>query len=444
MKKSEVVITACGLVSPLGHSIEAFKKGLFAGVSGVKSIRGSMVSDDFPVPYAAYIERSSLPKTKLFGENDSQPIMKSWLMTAVAMESILDSIQLGISSSLSSNSSSSNLSSSNSSSSKNTDKNLIDAIIYGTADGVSFEQVSEVLKEKQQNKFNENNYNFMRTRCESSVEVIHDILVQAGHPELSGDRRICINSACATGNNVIGIAFNGIKSGLWERCLVGGVDARCEPSNFLNFYYLGALTTDDVSPERASRPFSANRSGFVRGEGAAVLMMESRESAEARGAQILCQVSGYGFTSDAFRLTDGRDDGSSVMQAMSQAIQSAGLTPDQVDYINAHGTSTPLNDRLESIAIKKVFGDKAYKTPISSLKSQIGHSTIASSALEAIACVLMLQEQKVAPTLNFQGGDADCDLDYVPEGSREVKLKHVLSNSFGFGGQNACVVFTKE
>lgn len=417
MKKRDVVITAYGLVSPLGHTIEDFESGLFAGKSGVKSIRGTMVEEDFPVPYAAFVERKELPQTKHFGLKDGHPVMKSWLMTAVATESVLKSLNK---------------------------THPVDAIVYGTADGVSFEQVAEVLQHKKQEQFKESQYNFMRTRCESSVEVIHDILKSEGFEEIPGDRRICINSACATGNNVLGIAFQGIQSGKWDRCIVGGVDARCEPSNFLNFHYLGALTTADVPPEKASRPFSKDRSGFVRGEGAAVLVVESREAAEARGAKILCQVSGYGFTSDAFRLTDGRDDGASVVKAMELAIQTAGLKPKDIDYINAHGTSTPLNDRLESISIKKVFGEKAYKTPISSLKSQIGHSTIASSALEAIACILMLNKQAVAPTLNFNGGDPDCDLDYVPEGTRPVSLKHVLSNSFGFGGQNSCIVFTKE
>ncbi len=417
MRGSDIVITACGLVSPLGSTLKDFEQGLFEGKSGVKSIRGSMVSDSFPVPYAAYVDRKELPSTDYFKNDDTQTKMKSWLMTAVALESILKDLSPQF---------------------------PVDAIIYGTADGVSFEQVAEVLKQKKQNSFDETNYDFMKTRCESSLEVIHDILKTNGYGDVSPQNTICINSACATGNNVLGIAFNGIRSGAWERCIVGGVDARCEPSNFLNFFYLGALTTADVSPEKASRPFSVDRSGFVRGEGAAILMVETRESALARGAQILCQVSGYGFTSDAFRLTDGRDDGASVIEAMSQAIRSAHLTPENIDYINAHGTSTPLNDRLESYSIKKVFGDRAHKIPISSLKSQIGHSTIASSALEAIACVLMLKNQKVSPTLNFTGGDPECDLDYVAEGTRSVKLDHVLSNSFGFGGQNACIVFSKE
>lgn len=417
MRDSDVVITACGLVSPLGCSLKDFEQGLFEGRSGVKSIRGTMVSNDFPVPYAAYVDRKDLPPTHYFKNTNNQNKMKSWLMTAVALESILSDMD---------------------------SRFPVDAIIYGTADGVSFEQVAEVLKQKKNDSFNETEYDFMRTRCESSVEVIHDILKENGMGNVSRENTICINSACATGNNVLGIAFNGIRSGLWERCIVGGVDARCEPSNFLNFYYLGALTTADLPPEQACRPFSADRSGFVRGEGAAVLMVETRGSAKARGAKILCQVSGYGFTSDAFRLTDGRDDGASVIEAMSQSIRSANLTPEKIDYINAHGTSTPLNDRLESYSIKKVFGEKAYQVPISSLKSQIGHSTIASSALEAIACVLMLQHQKVSPTLNFKGGDPECDLDYVPEGTRAVTLNHVLSNSFGFGGQNACIVFSKE
>lgn len=316
--------------------------------------------------------------------------------------------------------------------------------MYGTADGVSFEQVAEVLTEKKKGTFQENQFNFTRTRCESSVEVIDEILKYKEFAPIPGDRRICLNSACATGNNAIGMAFEAIQEGRWNRCLVGGVDARCEPSNFLNFHFLGALTTAAVAPEKASRPFSVDRSGFVLGEGAAVLIMESRASAEARGARILCQVSGYGFTSDAFRLTDGRDDGASVIKAMELAVRSAWLQPEQIDYINAHGTSTPLNDRLESMAIKKVFGERAYRIPISSLKSQIGHSTIASSALEAIACCLMLENQKISPTLNFTPGDPDCDLDYVAEGTRSVSIKNVLSNSFGFGGQNACVVFTKE
>lgn len=416
----DVLITDFGLVSPLGSTAGEFETNMFNGKSGVRSLHGShygtVVSEDFPVPYAAFIQRDELPSTHFFKE--PQAALKSWLMSASATESLLSKLSPDL---------------------------KIDAIVYGTADGVSFEQVVDVLQQKKATNFLTQDYNLDKTRCESSVEVIHEILKSQGFAEVAPENRICINSACATGNNAIGIAFEGIRSGRWKRCLVGGVDARCEPSNYLNFNSLGALTTAPVPPEKASRPFSKDRSGFVRGEGAAVLLIESREAAEERKAPKVCaRVAGYGFTSDAYRLTDGRDDGASTIQAMKTAIQSAGLQPEQIDYINAHGTSTPLNDRLETFAIKQVFGEKAYKIPVSSLKSQIGHSTIASSALEGIACCLMLQAQKVAPTLNFNGGDPDCDLDYVPDVSRDHKMKYVLSNSFGFGGQNACVVFAHE
>jgi 3-oxoacyl-[acyl-carrier-protein] synthase II len=323
---------------------------------------------------------------------------------------------------------------------KETSRSLnIDAIIYGTADGVSFELVAEVLTEGLLESADHR-----RFACESSLDILNSVLKAQGFNSVSDENIICVNSACASGNQAIGIAYQGISTGRWTACIVGGVDARCEPSNFLNFYLLGALTTDDIAPEKASRPFALDRSGFVRGEGAAVLLMETRESAEKRGATILGVVKGHGFTSDAFRLTDGRDDGTSVAEAIEAAIRTAGLKKEEINYINAHGTSTPLNDRLETLAIKKVFGSMAYKIPISSLKSQIGHSTIASSAIEAVACLIMLKNQKISPTINYNHPDPECDLDYVPNKSREAKLKYILSNSFGFGGQNACVIFAKE
>lgn len=410
--KHDVVITAYGLISPLGHTPEEFSKRMFAGESGVKNIRGSLVDENFPVPYGAVIHRSDLPDSQFFKSADKTSVLKSWLMTAVASERALQEVP----------------------------RNLpIDAIVYGTADGVSFELVTEALQTGLTD-----DYDYRRFACESSLDVLNGVLEQQGFNRVSEENLISVNSACASGNQAIGIAYQGISTGRWNACVVGGVDARCEPSNFLNFFLLGALTTDDIEPSKASRPFSQDRSGFVRGEGAAVLVMETRESAIKRGAQILGVVKGYGCTSDAFRLTDGRDDGASVVQAIETAIQTAGIKKEDIHYINAHGTSTPLNDRLETLSIKKVFGELAYKIPVSSLKSQIGHSTIASSAIEAVACLIMLQSQKVSPTINYHHPDPLCDLDYVPNHSREMKLQYILSNSFGFGGQNACVVFSKE
>lgn len=411
--KHEVVVTGIGIISSIGMNAEDFEKNLFAGKSGIRTIRGPMVPQDFPVPYAGYIDRSELPPSILYKDKDRKNVLKSWLMTEQATAQALKFLS---------------------------PKDKIDAIVFGTADGVSYEIVENTLKDKKLPDWFE-----YETICsESSLNTVRDVATHMGFNKVADKDLVSLNSACATGNQTIGIAYQGIKDGRWSRCVVGGVDARCEPSNFLNFYLLGALTSDEVPPETASRPFAGDRSGFVRGEGAAVLIMESREAAEARGAKILGVVSGYGCTSDAFRLTDGRDDASAVMQAMREALDTAGIKPDQIDYINAHGTSTPLNDRLETMAIKKVFGDKAYKIPVSSIKSQIGHSTIAASSIEGVASLMMLNRQKVSPTINYNVKDPECDLDYVPNVSRDLKMKHVLSNSFGFGGQNTCVVFTKE
>ncbi len=408
--KHKVVVTSCGIISPIGMNVEDFEKNLFAAKSGVKNIRGSLVPNEFPVPYAAWIDRKDLPSSTLF-EGKERTTLKSWLMTEQATIEALKGLD---------------------------PKNKIDAVVYGTADGASYEIVEDILTNSLPKTFN------YHTVCsESSLNVLRDTMTRMGFARVSDADLISVNGACASGNQTIGIALQGIQSGRWNRCVVGGVDARCEPSNFLNFYFLGALTTDDVAPEKASRPFSKDRSGFVRGEGAAVLVLESEESAKARGAKILGYVSGYGCTSDAYRLTDGRDDGASVIEAMKEALHSAGLKPSDISYINAHGTSTPLNDRLECFSIKTVFGDNAKKIPVSSIKSQIGHSTIAASAIEGVACVLMLQKQMVSPTLNYNNPDPECDLDFVPNESRAVKLNHVLSNSFGFGGQNTCVVFSK-
>ncbi len=408
---NEVVITNIGILSPIGKNEREFEENLFAGRSGVRSIRGTLAPPDFPVPYGAWISRDELPESVLFKDRDRAGVLKSWLMTEqIAFQALRDVDP----------------------------RHSLDAIVYGTADGVSYDLVEKLLKKELSTDFDVD-----ETASEGSLKIIQQVMKHLRFESIEERNVVSLNSACATGNQTIGIAYQGIRSGRWRRVFVGGVDARCEPSNFLNFNMLGALTTDEVPPEKASRPFSKDRSGFVRGEGAASLILESREAAEERGAKILAVVSGYGCTSDAYRLTDGREDGQSVIEAMRSAIETAGLSADQIDYVNAHGTSTPLNDRLETLAIKEVFGDRYKRLPVSSLKSQIGHSTIASSSIEAIACALMLRRQRIAPTINYHHPDPECDLDVVPNESRPAPLKHVLSNSLGFGGQNTCVVFGK-
>jgi 3-oxoacyl-[acyl-carrier-protein] synthase II len=204
-----------------------------------------------------------------------------------------------------------------------------------------------------------------------------------------------------------------------------------------------ALTTNNGDPARASRPFDRMRDGFVMAEGAGLLVIESEEHALQRGATILAELAGYGATSDAFHITQPAEDGSGAVRAMQKALAAAGLQPDDIDYLNAHGTSTPMNDKLETLAIKKVFGEYAYELPVSSTKSMTGHLLGAAGAVEAGVCVMALQNQVIPPTANYETPDPDCDLDYVPNSARSAQLEAVMTNSLGFGGHNASLVFRK-
>ena len=248
-------------------------------------------------------------------------------------------------------------------------------------------------------------------------------------------------TACAAGNQGIGEAAEAIRRGAADVVLGGGCEAGICQLGLGGFNVIKALSRSDVPPEKASRPFDANRDGFVPAEGAAVLVMESLEHALDRGANILAEVAGYGVSSDAFHAVQPDEDGAGAARAMRWAIQDAGLNPSDIDYINAHGTSTPKNDMVETLAIKKVFGEGAYSVPISSTKSMTGHALGGAGAIEAIACIKTIQDGIIHPTINYETADPDCDLDYVPNVARQAQVSTVLSNSFGFGGQNACIVF---
>ena len=251
-------------------------------------------------------------------------------------------------------------------------------------------------------------------------------------------------TACAASNNAIGEALQAIRHGLADVMLAGGAEAGISQLGLAGFAVMRALSTRNDEPRRASRPFDAERDGFVPAEGAGVLVLEERERAIARGASILCELSGFGATSDAGHLVQPQESGASAARAMANAISDAGLVPSDVGYINAHGTSTPLNDAVETVAVKRLFGDDAYRIPISSTKSMIGHSLGASGALEAIACVKTIIDRKIHPTVNYEYPDLECDLDYVPNVARSAPVSTVLSNAFGFGGQNACLIFRQH
>ena len=250
-------------------------------------------------------------------------------------------------------------------------------------------------------------------------------------------------TACAASNQAIGEALEVIRRGVADVVLAGGTEAGISQLGLAGFAVMRALSTRNDDPQAASRPFDAQRDGFVPSEGSVVLVLESLDHALGRNAGILAELAGFGCTADASHPVQPEQSGTSAAEAMRQALADAAVPLDQVDYINAHGTSTPLNDAVETVAIKRLFGETAYRIPISSTKSMIGHSLGASGALEAVACVKAITEGLVHPTINYQVPDPECDLDYVPNVARKHQVTVALSNAFGFGGQNACLVFRK-
>lgn len=250
-----------------------------------------------------------------------------------------------------------------------------------------------------------------------------------------------ITTACATGNNCIGEAMEKIRSGQVKAMLAGSSEAAFVEVSIASFNNMTALSRRNDDPEKASRPFDADRDGFVMGEGAAILVLEELEHARARGAKIYAEVLGYGHTSDAHHVTAPMETGDGAVKAMDFALRDAGMSPDQIDYINAHGTSTPLNDKSETTAIKKAFGEQAYNIPVSSTKSVTGHLLGAAGAVEAVFSIMAIRENFIPPTINLETPDPDCDLNYTPNVGVSHPIRTTMSNSFGFGGHNAVLIF---
>ncbi len=298
-----------------------------------------------------------------------------------------------------------------------------------------------------------------------TIEIYRDVLVKRGPRRVSpffipmaipnmasGQISILYNAkgpntvvctACAAGTHAIGWAFKEIQRGAADVMFAGGSEAVITELALAGFGSLKALSTRNDEPEKASRPFDKDRDGFVIGEGAGMLILESLEHAEKRGADIKAEISGFGLTGDAFHMTAPPDDGEGGARAMKEALNDARISPEDLDYINAHGTSTPLNDLCETRAIKGVFGDHAYKIPISSTKSMTGHLLGGAGGIEAVFTVKAIEEGIAPPTINYENPDPDCDLDYVPNEARELEIGVAMSNSFGFGGTNGVLIFNK-
>ncbi len=253
----------------------------------------------------------------------------------------------------------------------------------------------------------------------------------------------CVVTACATAAHSIGDAYRVIERGDADVMIAGGTEAAITPLGYAGFCMMKALSTRNDDPEHASRPFDRERDGFVIGEGAGILILEEYERAKRRGANLYAEIVGYGITADAYHITAPDPEGDGSARAMKMAIDHARLNPEDVDYINAHGTSTPLNDVAETIAIKKVFGDHAYKVPISSTKSMTGHLLGAAGGVESVATVLTIKNAVIHPTINYEYPDPECDLDYVPNDARQADVEAAITNSFAFGGQNATLAFKR-
>jgi len=284
----------------------------------------------------------------------------------------------------------------------------------------------------------------------TGLEILHPVAeleqepnMPAGHlASLFGAQGPNVNclTACAASSQAIGEAVEIIRRGEADVMLSGGTHTMIHPFGVTGFNLLTALSTSNDQPQKASRPFDRNRDGFVLGEGAGMVLLESLEHAKARGARIYGEICGYGSTADAFRITDTHPQGRGAISCLRMALDDAQLNVEQIDYINAHGTSTSVNDRVETLAIKQVFGQQAYKVPVSSTKSMMGHLIAAAGATELIFCLLAIRDNVVPPTINYETPDPDCDLDYVPNVAREVQCNYALSNSFGFGGQNITLI----
>jgi len=252
-----------------------------------------------------------------------------------------------------------------------------------------------------------------------------------------------VTTACAAGTQAMGEAFDIVRHGRADMAITGGTEAALCELGLAGFAVMRAMSTQNDPPQKASRPFDARRDGFVAAEGAAIFVLEDLQHALDRGALILAELAGYGACNDAYHIVAPCADGEGAARAMHWALEDAGTAPEEVDYINAHGTSTPRNDLAETIAVKKVFGELAYRIPISATKSMVGHAFGGAGAIEALACVKSIETGWIHPTINLDYPDPECDLDYVPKVGRQAEVRVVLKNSFGFGGQNACLVFKR-
>ena len=406
----KIVVTGMGSLTCLGDSVNEFWENLKNGVSGIRRI-SQVDPESFPCKVSGEVQ-NFVPSEWMDTKESKRMGRFSQLAVAAAKEAVEQSNFIG------------------------KVKSDRIGVLIGTGSGG--------LPETDKQASVKENRGVMRM----SPFYIPSMLANMASANISriygatGYNSTCI-TACAASTQAIGEASEIIKNNKADIVITGGSESGICEIGMGGFSTMHALTTWDGDPSKASRPFDAKRDGFAPSEGAGILILETEEHALNRGAKPIAEISGFGVTSDAFHLVQPHKDGLGASKAMNLAIEDAGINIDQIDYINAHGTSTPTNDRIETLAIKNTFKDLAKKIPISSTKSMIGHSLGASGALEIIACIKTTLENIIHPTINQENGDPDCDLNYVPNIKISKDVNYALSNSFGFGGQNACIVIKK-
>ena len=409
--RRRVVITGMGVISPLGETVEAFWSGLVSGASGVGP---TTLYDASELPTRITGEVKGFNPDKYVDSKEARRMARFSQMAVAAATIAAQDAKLDMA--------------------REDGERM--GVILGNGNG-GFDVIAEQSK----------------VQVTKGMNRVSPFLIPMALPNMAAanvSRLLGLKgytataiTACAAGTQAIGEAAEVIRRGDADLLVTGGAEANLCQLGIAAFCVMRALSTRNEEPQKASRPFDKNRDGFVPAEGAACLVVESLEHAERRGAQPLAEVIGWGVSSDARHPVAPDETGDGAMRAMKWALRKAGVRPEDVDYINAHGTSTPLNDAAETKAIKRLFGDYAHKVPISSTKSMIGHTLGASGALEAVACVMTIRDSAIHPTINYETPDPECDLDYVPNTARKKDVRVVLSNSFGFGGQNACLVIKR-
>ncbi|MER3456068.1 MAG: beta-ketoacyl-[acyl-carrier-protein] synthase II [candidate division GAL15 bacterium] len=402
--KRRVAVTGVGVVTPIGIGKEAFWNALLQGRSGVRRIQ-SFDPSPFPTQIAAevldfdplqYMDRKEARRNDRF-------VQFAIAATRMALEDADFRITP-------------------------TNRDRVGVVLGSGIGGAhTWEEQHRVLLERGPDRVSPF---FIPMLISNMAAGMVSILFGARGPNTS------VVTACATGGHCIGDAFKIIQRGDADAMIAGGTEAAVTALSIAGFCSMRAMSTRNDAPEKAVRPFDRDRDGFVMGEGAGVVLLEELESARARGVRIYCELVGYGMSADAYHITQPDPEGEGAAQCMSRCLQDAGLRPEEVDYINAHGTSTPYNDKFETLAIKRVFGEHAYRLAVSSTKSMTGHLLGAAGGVELIASALSVYHQVLPPTINYENPDPDCDLDYVPNRARPAPVRVALSNAFGFGGHN--------